>query len=73
MKAGAETLEERIRERAYHIWEASGRPHGRDQEFWHQARAQIADDQPARPKVKARQAASAQPPRKRSRKTTKPA
>jgi hypothetical protein len=28
-----ETLEERIRERAYLIWETSGRPSGRDDEF----------------------------------------
>jgi hypothetical protein len=27
----------RIRKRAYHLWEADGRPHGRDQEFWERA------------------------------------
>jgi hypothetical protein len=27
----------RIRERAYHLWEADGRPHGRDQEYWDRA------------------------------------
>ena len=74
--SGAEMIEERIRERAYHIWEASGRPSGRDQEFWHQARQQIAvDERQAGPKAKARapkQAATAQPARKRSRKTTQP-
>jgi len=27
----------RIRKRAYHLWEADGEPHGRDQEFWERA------------------------------------
>ena len=30
--------EERIRVRAYHLWEADGRPHGRETEFWERAR-----------------------------------
>ncbi len=30
--------EQRVRERAYHLWEADGRPHGRDTEFWERAR-----------------------------------
>src|SRR5918994_1417921 len=29
-----ETEEERIRRRAYEIWEAAGRPDGREQEHW---------------------------------------
>jgi Protein of unknown function (DUF2934) len=29
--------EARIRERAYHLWEADGRPHGRETEFWERA------------------------------------
>ncbi len=29
--------EQRVRERAYHLWEADGRPHGRDAEFWERA------------------------------------
>ena len=33
--------EHRIRERAYHLWEADGRPHGRDLEFWERAREMI--------------------------------
>ncbi|MBS0642453.1 MAG: DUF2934 domain-containing protein [Acetobacteraceae bacterium] len=33
--------EHRIRERAYHLWEADGRPHGRDVEFWERARELI--------------------------------
>lgn len=34
--------EQRIRERAYHLWEQDGRPHGRDREFWERARALVA-------------------------------
>jgi hypothetical protein len=30
--------EERIRTKAYHLWEADGRPHGRDGEYWERAR-----------------------------------
>jgi hypothetical protein len=29
--------DERIRERAYHLWESEGRPHGRAAEFWERA------------------------------------
>ncbi len=28
----------RIRERAYHLWEAEGRPHGREADYWERAR-----------------------------------
>ena len=28
---------QRIRERAYHLWEADGRPHGQDREYWERA------------------------------------
>lgn len=27
----------RIRERAYHLWEADGKPHGRHEEYWERA------------------------------------
>ena len=33
--------EEAIRERAYAIWEAEGRPHGEDLDHWHRAAAEI--------------------------------
>jgi hypothetical protein len=33
--------EHRIRERAYHLWNDEGRPHGRDHEFWERARELI--------------------------------
>lgn len=29
--------EHRIRERAYQLWEADGRPHGRDRDYWERA------------------------------------
>jgi hypothetical protein len=35
------TRAQTIRERAYHLWEADGRPDGRDTEFWERARALI--------------------------------
>ena len=41
------TLDERIRVRAYHLWEQDGRPQGRDAEFWERARELIAmEDNP---------------------------
>ncbi|HKM64544.1 MAG TPA: DUF2934 domain-containing protein [Acidisphaera sp.] len=33
--------ERHIRERAYHLWEVDGRPHGRDLEYWERARELI--------------------------------
>ncbi len=53
--------ETEIAERAYYIWETQGRPHGRDQEHWHQAAAEVT---PAAPKRKAKAAPAAKAPRK---------
>ena len=36
-------IEDHIRVRAYHLWEANGRPEGRDLEFWEQARQAISE------------------------------
>ncbi len=36
-----EQRDQRIRERAYHLWEADGRPHGGDAEYWERARELI--------------------------------
>jgi hypothetical protein len=36
-----------IRERAYHLWEADGRPEGRDAEFWERARELTAIEESA--------------------------
>jgi Protein of unknown function (DUF2934) len=77
MKSAAETLEDRIRERAYHLWEASGRPPGREVEFWHRACEMVAtDDGQPKPRAQRRkpeQTKSAQPPGKRTRQTFRPA
>jgi hypothetical protein len=37
----------RIRERAYHLWESEGRPHGRDLEYWERARELIGMEESA--------------------------
>ncbi|EJW10497.1 hypothetical protein A33M_4334 [Rhodovulum sp. PH10] len=37
----AQTLEDRIRERAYHIWLAHGCAHGQDDQYWLQAEREI--------------------------------
>jgi hypothetical protein len=34
--------EKRIREQAYHLWVAEGRPHGRHDEHWQQAAKLVA-------------------------------
>jgi hypothetical protein len=39
--------EQRVRERAYHLWETDGKPHGRDVEYWQRAREQIATEDSA--------------------------
>ena len=33
--------EEQVRSRAYELWEKAGQPEGRDEEFWHQAAAEL--------------------------------
>ena len=35
---------EEIRDRAYGLWIDAGSPEGRDEEFWHQAEAELADN-----------------------------
>jgi Protein of unknown function (DUF2934) len=39
--------EQRVRELAYHLWEADGKPYGRDVEYWERAREQIAQEERA--------------------------
>lgn len=39
--------EQRIRERAYHLWEADGKPHGHDVEYWERARELIGMEESA--------------------------
>jgi len=39
--------EQRIRERAYHLWESGGKPHGRDVEYWERARELVGMEESA--------------------------
>jgi Protein of unknown function (DUF2934) len=39
------TREHRVRERAYHLWEADGKPHGRDVEYWERARELVGTEE----------------------------
>ena len=39
--------EHRVRERAYHLWEADGKPHGRDIEYWERARELVGMEESA--------------------------
>ncbi|HEY4043327.1 MAG TPA: DUF2934 domain-containing protein [Rhodopila sp.] len=39
--------EHRVRERAYLMWEADGKPHGRDVEYWERARELIGMEESA--------------------------
>jgi hypothetical protein len=39
--------EQRVRERAYHLWETDGKPHGRDVEYWERARELIGMEESA--------------------------
>ncbi|WP_257170653.1 DUF2934 domain-containing protein [Bradyrhizobium sp. SRS-191] len=36
-------LQDRIRERAHQLWEQSGRPDGREDEFWYQAEREVRE------------------------------
>ncbi len=43
-----ETRLQRIRERAYHLWEQEGRPDGRDADYWERARELVGmEESPA--------------------------
>jgi|tagenome__1003787_1003787.scaffolds.fasta_scaffold19718137_2 hypothetical protein len=37
-------LEQRVRERAHHLWELEGQQEGRADEYWHRAIEQIQSD-----------------------------
>ena len=37
--------DERVRLRAYHLWEQDGRPHGRNDQYWQIALKQIQEEQ----------------------------
>jgi hypothetical protein len=36
-----QSFEERVRHRAYELWEEAGRPVGRADDYWRQARAEL--------------------------------
>lgn len=38
--------EDRVRQRAYQLWELAGAPEGRPDDYWHQAEAEINEAQP---------------------------
>jgi Protein of unknown function (DUF2934) len=40
----ADDREDRIRERAYRLWEREGRPQGRHETHWHQASQEVGDE-----------------------------
>jgi hypothetical protein len=52
--------ENRIKQRAYQIWENEGRPHGRDREHWERASREIEAEAKSRPRKPAA-AAKAKP------------
>lgn len=35
-------MEDQIKRRAYELWDADGRPDGRDQDYWFKAMAELA-------------------------------
>lgn len=53
--------------RAYEIWEKQGRPHGRDQEHWLQAAAELAALEALRTPKPAAKAARTATPRTRKK------
>ena len=42
-----QTRQQHIRERAYHLWEADGHPHGREHDFWERASELIGMEESA--------------------------
>ena len=66
-------LEERIRERAYQIWEKEGRVHGRDEQHWHTAKLELTSAlaTPSATVIGALEDADAAPAKK-ARRTAKP-
>ena len=73
-------LEQRIRERAYQIWEEEGHPQGRDSEHWQRARSEVmagqgsthvSHENVASLSRRAARATKVQPKPKRSNRSTK--
>jgi hypothetical protein len=53
--------EEKIRQRAYGIWEKEGYPHGHDQDHWHRAAREVESTTPAQPEMIPQAATAANP------------
>lgn len=64
--------EQRIRERAYQLWEQDGRPHGRDWDHWERARTLIASEDGAGPVAEPPAPKPRRSPRKRKATATEP-
>ncbi|MEE3504606.1 DUF2934 domain-containing protein [Acidiphilium acidophilum] len=45
MSEAKAATEDRVRERAYHLWEQAGCPEGRSTEFWCQAVSEVGTDE----------------------------
>jgi hypothetical protein len=76
----AVVTDETIRVHAYHLWEREGRPHGRDQEYWHRAATELgslrtvaATRKPAAKSAAATKAKPAKPAKVKSVAAAKPA
>lgn len=51
-----------IRDRAYALWVAAGSPEGNDQEFWHKAERELAEEADADTSAEAAQVTQPPPP-----------
>jgi hypothetical protein len=49
MSHDKDTLERRIRERAYALWDADGQPDGTPDEYWYRAHREMTQDDRAKP------------------------
>jgi hypothetical protein len=56
--------EERIRQRAYAIWQSEGHGHGREEEHWHRAEREIAAEETRSTKAPRRAARAGKAPEK---------
>ena len=45
MSDEAKLNDERVRVRAYELWDKDGRPHGRNEEYWAEALRQILEQE----------------------------
>ncbi len=47
MNEEVKKTDERVRVRAYHLWDQDGRPHGRNDEYWTRALAEVQAEERA--------------------------